>query len=221
MRGRSWLGLVAVAAIALPAREAYLARAPDVVAKKFGFRGDAARRMAGLLGLPAGRGKKFELDRSVTTELRVFPDRDRAHRSADGSLSSDLTLRASDRVSTRVIWDPRADRLELDGYFDDMDTAHPRDDGPRFRLVGPSWDDGSEPPAAWRTLIARARSAPRIDKADTVTRQIEIAIDRDQRARLVLYNFQSWNALNQPVRRNLISLELGPGTPPRRSGGGC
>ena len=173
-----------------------MARAPDVVKRSFEYRGEPARAFAKLVALALDAPARVAFELSQSDEHRALPDRDAALREPDGFLSSELGWRVSTAIRMVATW--RDGVLRLDGYVADLDTAHPRMDGPRFRFSSPMIDDAAQLPG-WRAVIeAGVREAALADGERAIASVVRVA---------------TYDARNRAIDKLCASIAFGP---PRR-----
>lgn len=208
MRAR-WPLAVTVALVLVP-RIASVARAPNIVAKTFDYRGVPARTFAMLLELPLDRATVATFELSESDEHRALPERDAALRDPNGFLS-DLQSRTSTMIRQTATWDARAGTLRLEGYVADMATAYPHLAGPQFSFTSPGFAK-DHIPAGWRALFVKLLPLPAVREANSTTdrRTVEIALEGDQRASATLIRWDTWNPKNEPIEQWFVSISFGP-----------
>ncbi len=174
-----------------------MARAADVVKRSFEYRGEPGRAFAELLALALDAPARVAFELSQADEHRALPDRDAALRDPDGFLSSELGWRVSTTIRMVATW--RDAVLRLDGYVADLDTAHPRMAGPRFRFVSPMVDDATQLPG-WRALIASVGEAG--------VREVELG--SGERAIASVLRVATYDARSRAVDKLCASVAFGP-----------
>ena len=182
-----------------------MARAPDVIAKTFAYRGDAARALAELLVLPGDGAYVFEL--SQAAEHRALPARDAALRDPDGMLSSELGWRTSTQIREAIEW--RGDAVQLDGYVADLATAYPHGAGPQFTFMSPGFVSGAAP-AGWSRVVASFTAFPAVAGAGGVETKTRTMHAGGERVIATLTKWPTYDAKNQPIEIWFATIAIGP-----------
>jgi hypothetical protein len=195
------------------ARPAHSARAPDIVKRSFVFHGQAAETLARLLQLPPDRPANVRYELSQAAEHRALPESDAALRDPRGTLRTDITLRASDRIDVTATWDPRARRLRLDGWVADLSTGFPRAEGPACAFGSPYFfEKDIDRFPGWKALFLALRALEAQPGQGLVAEQRtrEEALDAERRAVVSLVRMNLWDDDSRPVQRSAVSVAFGP-----------
>jgi len=218
LAGRIGVFAAIVAVALLVAHAAWPARAPNWVKKSLTYKGDPARALAALLQLPADRRAVVQLELSQATELSALPERDKALRDPDGTLSSELGWRTSSLVHETVTWDPAAGVLGFEGYMADRITALPAQGGLAWSFTSPAFAEAEvDALPGWKPLLPKLAALPaKAMSGGALMRRLVVLLDGVDHASLELWRIQTWDSKNQPVPRSFITMELGPPLPAPR-----
>lgn len=191
-------------------REAYVARAPDIVARTVEYRGEAARALVTLLQLPDG-ATTFEL--SQADEHRALPARDAALRDPGGFLSSELAWQTSTQI--RAVATSKAGVLQLAGYVADLGTASFGAGRPRYAFSSPAFSLAElDRMPGWKRIARALSPLPPVPLSSiSDERRLETVLPDGERVVISLVRMDTYNAQNQPVEKYWLSVGFGPTLP--------
>ena len=211
-RGPRVLAMLACG-VGLSVGQSDAARAPDIVKKSFQYRGASAEAIARVLQLPADRPATVTFELSQAAEHRALPERDAALRDADGTLSSELAWRTSDKIQVAVTWQPKARLLRIEGYVHDLSTSSFGNGRLRWGFGSPGFVESEiDRYPGWKALFLTLRSLTAKPGQSPVLDERTIETDLDGCRRIVasLTRMNTWNSRNEPVQMTSVGIAFGP-----------